>query len=391
MIRRDLTDSLLEAAKQFPVIAVLGPRQSGKTTLVQQCFPNHRYLSLEDLDIRTIAKSDPRRFLKDYTGPSGVILDEIQHVPELLSYMQTIVDREKIKGYFIITGSQNLLVDEAVTQTLAGRIALLTLFPLSLNELEKASLMPEKIEQAAFKGSYPQIYSENIDIEKLYANYIRTYIERDVRSIKNVSDLNTFQKFVQLCAGRVGQVLNLSSLGNDTGIDQKTVMAWLSILEASYIIFLLRPYYQNFGKRVIKSPKLYFVDTGILCSLLRIRSSDELMEHYLRGNIIESFIITDLFKQFYNLDQRPHIYFWRDSQGHEIDCLIDQALKVIPIEIKASKTASLHYFDQLTYWKNLTNSKSKKFVIYAGDENQSWPEAKVISWKHSGNLIKSIS
>lgn len=184
MIRRDLTHSLLESAKQFPVIAVLGPRQSGKTTLVQQCFPNHKYLSLEDLDIRTIAKSDPRRFLKDYTGPSGVISDEIQHVPELLSYMQTIVDREKINGYFIITGSQNLLVDEAVTQTLAGRIALLTLFPLSLNELEKASLLPEKIEQAAFKGSYPRIYSENIDVEKLYANYIRTYIERDVRTIK---------------------------------------------------------------------------------------------------------------------------------------------------------------------------------------------------------------
>jgi len=216
------------------------------------------------------------------------------------------------------------------------------------------------------------------------------YVERDVRTIKNVSDLNTFQRFLQLCAGRVGQILNLSSLGNDCGIDHKTATSWLSILEASYIIFLLRPYYQNFGKRVIKSPKLYFVDKGILCSLLRIKSSDELIEHYLRGNIIESFIISNLFKQFYNLDKRPHIYFWRDSQGHEIDCLIDQALQAVPIEIKASKTISMHYFDHLNYWKDLTKSSTDRFVIYSSDGNQNCLGAKVISWKSSGNLIKDI-
>lgn len=303
--------------------------------------------------------------------------------------MQTIVDREKKRGYFIITGSQNLLLDQAITQTLAGRMALLTLYPLSISELKEAQLLPQKIEEAVFYGSYPRIYAEQISPEKVYANYIRTYIERDVRSIKNISDLNTFQRFVQLCAGRTGQILNLSSLGNDCGIDHKTARAWISILEASYIIFLLYPYYKNFGKRLIKSPKLYFVDTGIACSLLRIRSADELYDHYLRGNLIESFIIADLFKQYYNLDQRPSLYFWRDQQGHEIDCIVANNLDIVPLEIKASKTVTSSYFDQLTYLKSLTYF-SKSFIIYGGNENQSWPAAQVLTWISSGDLIKEL-
>jgi predicted AAA+ superfamily ATPase len=297
MIRRDLTDHLLDAANQFGAVAVLGPRQSGKTTLVQTVFKNHKYVSLEDLDRRALAHADPRRFLQDYGNEFGIILDEIQHAPELLSYIQTIIDQEKKKGYFIITGSQNILVNQAITQTLAGRLAILTLFPLSINELNKAGMLSGNIEETVFKGSYPRIYSENVSPIKLYANYVRGYVERDVRQVKNILDLNLFQNFIQLCAGRIGQVLNLSSLGNDCGIDQKTVLSWISLLEASYVIFLLRPYYKNFGKRLIKAPKLYFVDTGLACSLLNIKSAQEFSEHYLRGGLVESLIISDLFKQ----------------------------------------------------------------------------------------------
>lgn len=390
MINRELNRSLVKAANEFPVVAVLGPRQSGKTTLVQTTFTDHRYVSLEDFDLRNLANRDPRRFLQDYPSQSGIILDEVQHAPQLLSYIQTTVDREKRKGYFILTGSQNLLMNEAITQSLAGRIALLDLFPLSLSELQHASLLPQKIEEIVFKGSYPKVYAEDLSPEKIYANYIRTYIERDVRQIKNITDLTLFQRFVQSCAGRTGQTLNLSSLGNDVGIDHKTARAWLSVLEATYIVFLLYPYYKNYGKRLIKAPKLYFVDTGIACSLLNIRSPEVIIEHYMRGHLIESFIISDLFKQYYNLDQRPSLYFWKNHQGNEIDCIIEEALYTILIEIKAGKTIASDFFTGFGYWKNITKSPSRNFVIYGGSENQNWPEAKVISWQSSGSLIKNI-
>lgn len=392
MIQRDLQKPLLKAAEQFAAIAVVGPRQSGKTTLVQQVFKNHRYISLEDIDKRTLAKTDPRAFLNDNPTAQGIIIDEIQHVPELLSYMQTIIDRENKKGFFIVTGSQNLLINEAVRQTLAGRIAILTLYPLSISELNHASLLPLKIEEIVFRGTYPRLYSENISPVTLHENYIRGYIERDVRQVKNVLDLNLFQKFLQLCAGRTGQILNLNSLGTDCGIDNKTARAWISLLEASYIIFLLNPYYKNFGKRLIKSPKLYFVDTGIACSLLNIKNVQDLSAHYLRGGLVESFIISDLFKQSYNMDRKPSLYFWRDLTGNEIDCMIETALSITPIEIKAGATVNPDYFKQFIYLKKVEGFPlNKKFVVYAGEENQTWPEAKVIRWQDSGTLIQSVS
>lgn len=392
MIRRDLEKPLREAARQFSAVAIVGPRQSGKTTLTQKVFNKHTYVSLEDLDKRELARADPRAFLHDNASKTGIIIDEIQHVPELLSYMQTIIDREKKKGFFIVTGSQNLLINEAIRQTLAGRIAILTLFPLSVHELEHASLLPSRIEEVVFKGTYPRLYSEEISPVKLHENYIKGYIERDVRQIKNILDLNLFQKFLQLCAGRIGQILNLNSLGADCGIDHKTVRAWISLLEASYIIFLLNPYYKNFGKRLIKSPKLYFVDTGIACSLLNIKNVQDLSAHYLRGGLVESFIISDLFKQSYNIDRKPSLYFWRDMTGNEIDCMVETALTVIPIEIKAGTTVSSDYFKQFVYLKKIEEFPAdKKIVIYAGNENQSWPEAKVLSWQNSGTLIKSVS
>ena len=391
MIVRDITLALKKAAKQFSAIAVVGPRQSGKTTLVQSVFEGHAYVSLEDLDLRAYAQSDPRDFLETRVSSQGIILDEIQHVPELLSYIQTIIDREKKKGYFIITGSQNILLNQAITQTLAGRIAILTLLPLSINELSLHNALPNSIEEFVFKGALPRIYDENIDHEAVYKNYIRSYIERDVRDIKKIFDLSLFQKFVQLCAGRIGQLLNVSSLANDCGIDSKTAQSWLSVLEATYVIFLLHPYYKNFGKRLIKAPKLYFVDAGIACSLLRIRKIDELKEHYLRGSLVESLIISDLYKQFYNLDQTPSLYFWRDHLGNEVDCIIEKALELVPIEIKAGKTISSDYFKQFEYLTNIKDFPAENnTLIYAGSENQKRKDATVLAWKNSGTLVRDL-
>ena len=388
MIYRDLTPRLEQAAKYFSAVAVLGPRQSGKTTLVKFVFPKHGYVSLEDIDRRMQANDDPRAFLKNYRNEFGVILDEIQHAPNLLSYIQTIIDEEKKMGYFVITGSQNLLVGEAVTQTLAGRLALLTLFPLSINELKQVNLLPNNIEEAVFKGGYPRVYADNVPAEILYRNYISGYVERDVRQVKNILDLSLFQKFLQLCAGRIGQVLNLSSLGNDCGVDHKTVSAWISLLESTYVIFLLQPYYKNIGRQLIKSPKLYFADTGIVCSLLNIKFQEELFSHYAYGSIVESFIISDFYKQYYNDDQKPAVYFWRDYQGNEIDCVIDKALSLTPIEIKAGQTVNKSYFKQFEYWTDVVkDSLANKFVVYGGDQSQTWSLAEVISWKDAGELI----
>lgn len=390
LIKREIEAQVLDAVTEFPVVAILGPRYSGKTTLVQDVFPHHKYVSLEDFDMRELALADPRRFLAEYPTDSGIILDEIQNAPLLLSYMQTIVDREKKKGFFIVIGSQNILVHEAISQTLAGRIAILTLLPLSVNELDKAHLLSDKIETVVWKGSYPQIYGEDISPSRLYANYILTYVERDVRQMRRITDLETFQRFIRLCAGRIGQVVNLESLGNDCGVNHSTVKAWLSVLEASYIIFSLYPYYKNFGRRLIKSPKIYFVDTGLACSLLNIKSEQELDNHYLRGGLIESFIISDLRKQRYNQDQQPNIYFWRDHSGNEIDCILDQTYP-IPVEIKAGKTVATDFFKVFDGWQEWTQlPKKEQYVIYGGIENQHWPQATVLGWKSAANLIKMI-
>lgn len=390
-IKRALAEKVLEAATEFPVIAIVGPRQSGKTTLAQVSFPQHRYISLEDEDVRSLVRADPRKFLNEYPSPSGIILDEIQHAPELMSYMQTIVDATKKNGFFIVTGSQNFLVDQAITQTLAGRMAVLTLLPLSISELDEAGLLPEKIETIVYKGFYPKAHAVDVSIDRLYSNYIRLYVERDVRQIKNVSDLGTFQRFMRLCAGRIGQVVNLTSLGNDCGINHNTAKAWLSLLEASYIIFSLYPYYKNFGKRLIKSPKIYFIDTGIACSLLKIRSAQELSEHYLRGGLVESCIISDVLKQQYNKEEQPSLYFWRDNTGNEVDCIIDESQYPVPIEIKSGKTVVEDFFKNINYWdKTADMLQAPRFVIYGGNEDQHWPQAKVLTWKSAGKLIKKL-
>ncbi len=321
MITRVISDKLKSLYRKFPVVSVVGPRQSGKTTLVKNVFPRLKYVSLEELDNREFALRDPRGFLSTYDN--GAIIDEAQRVPDLFSYIQTEVDKKDSPGQFILTGSQNILLHENVSQTLAGRVAILRLLPFSLEELKNTPYGSWQSDRYIYTGFYPRIYDKKINPADWYPNYIQTYVEKDVRLMKNISDLNTFQKFIKLCAGRTGQILNLSSLGNECGITHNTAKSWLSILEAGYIIFLLKPYHKNFNKRLIKMPKLYFYDTGLACFLLGIQNTSQLATHYLRGSLFESFVLSELIKERFNKGIEPNCYYWRDKTGNEIDCVIE--------------------------------------------------------------------
>jgi predicted AAA+ superfamily ATPase len=282
------------------------------------------------------------------------------------------------------------LLNQAVTQTLAGRIAITTLLPFSVSELTRARLLPKTLEQAVFYGGYPRVYTQKGDAQEWYQNYLRTYVERDIRQLKNVADLDLFKKFIGLCAGRIGQLLNVSSLANDCGITMSTVKSWLSLLEASYIIFLLQPYHKNFSKRLIKSPKLYFYDTGLACSILGIEAPENVHNHYLRGGLVESFVLADLAKTMYNQGQEPRCYFWRDSIGHEVDGIIERGQRMLKIEVKASKTIQPHFFDNLDYLSQLAKTdNADNYVIYAGDEQYKRTAGSVVSWKKSADILKS--
>lgn len=408
MISRSMTKVLVRSALYYPVVAILGPRQSGKTTLARNTFANHKYISLENADMAYHATHDPHDFLRLHANEHGMILDEFQNTPGLLSYMQTYVDEHQKPGYFILTGSQNFLMNEAITQTLAGRIAIHTLLPLTAQELESASLLPEAPEEALLDGFYPPVYVRKIrfqeltktmpdnaaeaalPVEQWYSDYIRTYVERDIRQLSQVTDLNLFQKFTQLCAARVGQVLNLTSLGNECGVSDATVKKWLSLLEASYIIFLLYPHHKNFSKRIVKSPKIYFYDTGLACALLKI-SRDLLPVHPFKGNLFESFAITELVKYYYNRGLQPSLYFWRDHTGNEIDCIIDQGLSLIPVEIKSNVTINQKFFDGLAFWQKLTGADpAEGFIIYAGSETQKRSAGTIVSWKDISSIGKQL-
>jgi len=388
VIYREITNTLIKLSKQFPVVGIMGPRQSGKTTLAKETFSNYAYVTLEDIDTKLSAKDDPRRFLLSFAEKTGVIIDEIQEVPELFSYMQGIVDQAYKPGFFIVTGSQNFLMYEKITQTLAGRIALLTLLPLTINELQSANQLSFTAEEIMFKGLYPRIYSQNIDVNVWFSNYIATYAERDVRQLINIGDLTTFQKFLKLCAARVGNLLNYAELARDSDISPNTAKAWISILETSYIIKLLQPYYKNYNKRIIKSPKLYFYDTGLASALLGIKNSDELHINPIRGALFENLIIMEFFKKYYNAGQRPEIYFWRDVQGHEIDCVIEESFNtLIPIEIKSSMTINPRFFKELIDWQNITGQSEKDmYLVYAGDQDYLRAHGHIISWRNLGNI-----
>ena len=389
MISRNLMPKLKHLATKFPVVTILGPRQSGKTTLSKAAFPNYKYVSLEETDNRSFAMSDPREFLRLHCQSGGVIFDEIQEAPDLLSYIQTYVDEKNTEGLFVLTGSHNYLLNQAVTQTLAGRVAILTLLPLSINELENADLLSENLNNVLFKGCYPRLFDKKISPLDWFPNYVRTYVERDIRQIRNVENLTAFQNFMKLCAGRTGQLLNVTSLSDDAGISVATVKAWLSLLESSYIIFLLHPYYKNFSKRVVKSPKIYFYDTGLACFLLGITSKEQLAMHYLRGGLFESFVLSELMKYKYNQGFLPNMYFWRDSHGNELDCVIEEGQKMIGVEVKSGMTINISFFKGLNFWNNLTGSNREDgFVVYAGGEEQRRSVGNIIGWKSLQNIFK---
>ena len=392
MFKRSM-EKALDRYSKFPVVVILGPRQSGKTTLAKHFFKKYKYFSLEDPSTRELVQNDPKHFLKANENAHGIIIDEFQYVPTILSYIQLESDEKKRPGYFVLTGSQNYLMNAAITQSLAGRAGILTLLPLSIKEISKNKLLIDKnIDEVMFYGGYPRIYEESIAPSDYFPSYIQTYVERDVRQLLNIENLTLFQKFMGLCAGRIGQLLNIESLGNDCGISFNTARSWLSILQASYTIVLLQPHFKNFNKRLTKSPKLYFHDTGLACSLLRISSPDVLTTYPLRGNIFESFIIADLYKQFYNNGKQAPLYFWRDLNGrHEVDCIIDHGTKLIPIEIKSGLTISKDFFNGIEYWNDLANNKPEdSFIVYTGEENQTRSLGNIISWENLGNLVERL-
>jgi len=377
MIKRVLADKFKELAQKFPILTLTGPRQSGKTTLVRALFPHYQYLSFEDPDIRLYASEDPRGFLQEY--PDHVILDEVQRVPEMFSYLQTHVDRKNESGQFLLTGSQHFLLSERISQSLAGRTGILHLMPLSLEEIETIS--SDSLESFLLQGGYPRLRDNLIDPADFFPAYTATYLERDIRLIKNIMNLSAFERFLGLCAGRVGQLLNFSSLADDVGISHNTVKAWLNVLEASFIIFLLQPHYKNYKKRLVKMPKLYFWDSGLLCSLLGIETEGQLASHFLRGHIFESAIISEFIKYRYNRGRRNNCYFWRDRHGREIDCIIEKMHDdLLPIEIKSGKTVSQDFFKGISYWQKLAGTDNG-YVIYAGEQRQRRKIATVLPWR----------
>ncbi len=378
MIKRILENKLLSLRQKFPVITLTGPRQSGKTTLLRAVFDDLPYVNLEDIDIRNIAINDPRGFLSNY--PNGAIFDEVQRTPELFSYIQGVTDSGK--SNFILSGSQNFLMMENISQTLAGRTSVLKLMPFSLSEL-KDSVDFQNPEDCIFRGFYPRLYDKNIDPPDFYPSYISTYIERDVRILKNIENLNTFSHFIGLCAGRTGQLLNINSLATDASISPNTAKAWLSLLEASYIIWFLQPHHKNFNKRIVKSPKLYFCDTGIACSLLNIENSDQLKTHYLKGALFENFILNEFVKSRLNKGLNLNLFFWQNKEKREIDLIIDSAGNLIPYEIKSGMTIQQSFLDNLRFWQKLTQADIDILnVIYGGDSDLKTSNGNFVSWRN---------
>jgi len=380
-IQRQIASIIRAQKDKFPVLALTGPRQSGKTTLLKELFSDYRYVSLETPNIRSFALDDPIGFLNQYD--QKVILDEVQRVPELFSYIQGRVDEFKMMGQYILSGSQNFHLLNSITQTLAGRVALFKLFPLDFTELKQPGLLADSYTQACVRGFYPAIFDRDIDPAIFYANYIQTYIEKDVTELTNIRDLKMFRTFLSLCAGRAGQLVNFSALANECDISHNTAKAWLSILESSYIVFFLQPYHQNFNKRLVKSPKLYFYDTGLLTHLLGIRTTDELEENRLKGNIFENIIVAEYQKQNHHRYLHRDYYFWQDSNAHEVDLLLKKGQGFSIFEFKATQTVSSALFKEMDRFEAIaTPAKVDKTLIYGGPENEARTKYKVLSWRN---------
>jgi len=388
MIKRDIEQTISDLLRGFPIVTITGPRQSGKTTLAQLVFRNKPYISLEDPDARRMALDDPRAFLNQL--PDGGVLDEVQRAPELLSYLQTRVDADGRMGLFLLTGSQQFGLMSGITQSLAGRTAFIELLPFSINELNQAGLVSKNLDEMLFNGSYPPLYDRKLSPRTWLAAYVTAYVERDVRQLLKVQDLESFQRFVRLCAGRSGQILNLSSLANDCGITHNTAKAWISVLEASYILFQLRPHYVNLSKRLIKSPKLYFYDTGLVCWLLGIQEASQLAAHPLRGSIFETLILSELVKTSFNKGERATFHFWRDSNGNEVDVIADAGTKLMPIEIKSGQTLNRDFFTGLERWMDLAGDQAiSPVLVYGGIDKHIRRGINIYGWNAVSQVLET--
>lgn len=382
MFKRAIQETLLEIVSSFPVTVLSGPRQSGKTTLIKYLFPNHYYINLEFPDDLSLLKSDPRNIINTHLK-SGLIIDEAQRFPELFSYIQGYVDQKSVPGQFILSGSQNFLLANQVSQSLSGRAAMVELLPLSYKEYGSHSESDAEMSlwNWLYSGTYPRPYQEHINIKYWYKAYIQTYLERDLRYLTQVHDISQFQRFLKLCAARHGQMINLTELARDADITRVTAKHWLSLLQTSYIVFLLRPYHKNFSKRLVKMPKLYFYDSAIVCQLLGIESPEHLSIHSSRGAIFEGYVITELLKQFYNKNTIPSIYFWRDHHGVEMDCLLESNQSLQAFEIKSSMTFRPDWLKGLKSFDELTQGSAQLKLVYAGDKKETVQNIEIIPWR----------
>jgi predicted AAA+ superfamily ATPase len=380
MITRKSASALLDMAKGFYVLLVTGPRQSGKTTLVRQVFSDKPYVSLEDINQREFAKEDPQGFLARYR--QGAILDEVQRCPDLLSYIQTVVDEDKMLAQFVLTGSQQFGLLNRVSQSLAGRVGILELLPFSAEELQTAKLLPLGLDELLFKGGYPPLYDRALSPSAWHKSYMQTYLERDVRQLINVVNLTTFQKFIRLCAARTGQLLNMNNLANECGISHTTVKSWLSVLEASYLIYILPPHHKNFNKRLVKTPKLYFYDTGLAAWLLGIRDTEHLSIHASRAALFENWVVIELVKHCFNRIEQANLYFWRDNTGNEVDIIIDRGECLQAIEIKSGQTLSAEAFNGLKRWLEYAQDEAcPPCLCYGGNDSYRRSGIAVTAWQ----------
>lgn len=386
MIQREIQQQLLKLAAMYPVVTITGPRQSGKTTLAKMTFPQHQYVSLENFDIRQMAEADPRGFLKSYAPP--VVFDEIQRVPKLLSFIQTAVDENKACGQYILTGSHQPALGAGVSQSLAGRTGILQLLPLSISELTAAEITLER-DQYLYSGFMPRLYDTTLDPKNLYRDYFSTYVEKDVRQMLNIKDLSQFETFVKLLAGRVGQLVNLASLAGDVGASSQTLAQWLSVLEASFIIFQLPGYYENFGKRLIKSKKLYFTEVGLATWLLGINSPEQVARDPLFGGLFENMVVIEALKRRFNAGETADLYFIRDSQGLEADLLFRKNNQtLIPVEIKGGMTWNKDFCKNLLKVRKLSEKFQSGFVVYSGDLTPEIDGIKFLNFKETGRIVR---
>ena len=389
MIERRILPLAKKSLRGFPVVALTGPRQSGKTTLARSLAGDRGYASLEDPDTREFAAGDPRGFLAQF--PDGAVLDEVQRCPSLFSYLQGAVDADRRMGRFILTGSQQFGLMEAITQSLAGRVAMLQLLPFSLPELQVAGKAPATVDELLSGGLFPPVHDRAVEPAAWLKSYVATYLERDVRQSLKVGDLAAFQRFLQLCAGRIGQLVNVSSLAADAGISRPTAEAWLSVLQASFLVFLVRPHFTNVSKRLIKSPKLYFCDPGLAAWLMGIREPAQVASHPLRGGLFENWVITELLKEQAARGEEPRVYFWRDKEGYEVDAVVEAGGTLHAIEIKSGQTVASDFFDHLDFWSGqMKGRRVKPWLVYGGESAQRRERATVVPWAGIRSLVESL-